>query len=43
MTSANAVHNQLVTPQMREQYKKEGYFVLERVLTGEQLELSPLG
>ena len=24
---------------MREQYEKEGYFVLERVLTDEQLEL----
>ena len=39
MTLTNAVHNQLVTPQMREQYEKEGYFVLERVLTDEQLEL----
>ncbi|MCM2577135.1 phytanoyl-CoA dioxygenase family protein [Streptomyces meridianus] len=29
----------LVTPEMREQYEKEGYFVLERVLTDEQLEL----
>ena len=39
MTLTKAVHNQLVTPQMREQYEQEGYFVLERVLTDEQLEL----
>jgi len=31
--------NELVTPSMREQYQNEGYFVLERVLTDEQLEL----
>ncbi|GIH14978.1 phytanoyl-CoA dioxygenase family protein [Rugosimonospora africana] len=29
----------LVTDEMREQYRDEGYFVLERVLTDEQLEL----
>ena len=32
MTLTDAVHHQLVTPQMREQYEQEGYFVLERVL-----------
>jgi ectoine hydroxylase-related dioxygenase (phytanoyl-CoA dioxygenase family) len=37
MNLTNAV--QIVTPQMREQYEMEGYFVLERALTDEQLEL----
>ena len=39
MTSTNDVRHHLVTPEMRAQYEKEGYFVLERVLTAEQLEL----
>ena len=39
MTSTDAVRDRLVTPEMREQYRNEGYFVLERVLTDEQLEL----
>lgn len=29
----------LVTARMRDQYQREGYFILERALTGEQLEL----
>ena len=40
MTVTDAVaRHQLVTPEMRSQYDREGYFVLERVLTTEQLEL----
>ena len=39
MTSTNDVRHHLVTPEMRAQYEREGYFVLERVLTAEQLEL----
>ena len=39
MTSTTDLGNQLVTPEMRAQYEQEGYFVLERVLTDEQLEL----
>lgn len=29
----------LVTDEMREQYEQEGYFLLEKVLTDEQLDL----
>jgi ectoine hydroxylase-related dioxygenase (phytanoyl-CoA dioxygenase family) len=36
MTSSTA---ELITPQLREQYEREGYFVLERALTEDQLEL----
>jgi ectoine hydroxylase-related dioxygenase (phytanoyl-CoA dioxygenase family) len=39
MTSTYAVRDELITPAMREQYETEGFFVLERVLTDEQLEL----
>jgi ectoine hydroxylase-related dioxygenase (phytanoyl-CoA dioxygenase family) len=39
MTSTGAPTTDLVTASMREQYEKEGYFVLERVLSDEQLEL----
>jgi ectoine hydroxylase-related dioxygenase (phytanoyl-CoA dioxygenase family) len=39
MTSTYAVRDGLITPAMREQYETEGFFVLERVLTDEQLEL----
>jgi ectoine hydroxylase-related dioxygenase (phytanoyl-CoA dioxygenase family) len=39
MTLTNDIRRQLVTPEMRAQYEQEGYFVLERVLTDEQLEL----
>ncbi len=39
MTLTNDVRHNLVTPEMRAQYEEEGYFVLERVLTAEQLEL----
>ena len=39
MATTETTRGSLVTPEMREQYEKEGYFVLERVLTDEQLEL----
>jgi ectoine hydroxylase-related dioxygenase (phytanoyl-CoA dioxygenase family) len=39
MTATDVVRDGLVTPEMREQYETEGYFVLENVLTQEQLEL----
>jgi ectoine hydroxylase-related dioxygenase (phytanoyl-CoA dioxygenase family) len=39
MTSTDATRTGLVTEEMREQYRNEGYFVLERALTDEQLEL----
>jgi len=39
MTSTDAVRTGLVTDEMREQYVDEGYFVLERALSEEQLEL----
>lgn len=39
MPSTDVVHGGLVTPELRAQYENEGYFVLERVLTDEQLEL----
>lgn len=39
MTASDVAHDTPVTDGMREQYEREGYFVLERVLTDEQLEL----
>ncbi|HWM38661.1 MAG TPA: hypothetical protein VNS49_16230, partial [Streptomyces sp.] len=39
MTSTDVVRDGLVTPELREQYENEGYFVLERALTDEQIEL----
>jgi ectoine hydroxylase-related dioxygenase (phytanoyl-CoA dioxygenase family) len=39
MTSTDATRTGLVTDEMREQYRNEGYFVLERALTDEQLDL----
>jgi hypothetical protein len=39
MTSSPETSTGLVTQEMREQYEKEGYFILERALTQEQLEL----
>ena len=39
MTTPPGLRNHLVTPEMRSQYEQEGYFVLERVLTDEQLDL----
>ncbi|MET9478185.1 phytanoyl-CoA dioxygenase family protein [Streptomyces sp. NPDC002922] len=39
MTATPTVRSGLVTPELREQYENEGYFVLESVLTDEQLEL----
>ncbi|WP_020576011.1 phytanoyl-CoA dioxygenase family protein [Actinopolymorpha alba] len=39
MTSTDEPTTGLVTAQLREQYHSEGYFVLERALTDEQLEL----
>jgi ectoine hydroxylase-related dioxygenase (phytanoyl-CoA dioxygenase family) len=39
MTSSPETGTGLVTQEMREQYEKEGYFILERALTEEQLDL----
>jgi len=39
MTTTETARAGLVTPQMRAQYVKEGYFVLESVLSEEELEL----
>ncbi|MGW0231886.1 phytanoyl-CoA dioxygenase family protein [Actinopolymorpha singaporensis] len=39
MTSTEESRTALVTPQMREQYENDGYFILERALSDEQLEL----
>src|SRR6476469_2041315 len=39
MTTTDDVRTSLVTPEMLEQYRTEGYFVLERALSDEQLEL----
>jgi ectoine hydroxylase-related dioxygenase (phytanoyl-CoA dioxygenase family) len=39
MTSTNPARHRLVTPQMRAQYENEGYFVLEGVLTDDELDL----
>lgn len=39
MTTTHDVRTSLVTPEMLEQYRTEGYFVLERALSDEQLEL----
>ncbi|GAA3829604.1 phytanoyl-CoA dioxygenase family protein [Streptomyces chiangmaiensis] len=39
MAATDAVRSDLVTPELRRQYRDEGYFVLERALTDEQLDL----
>lgn len=39
MTATEVAHSGPVTAQMREQYQTEGYFILERVLTDDQLAL----
>lgn len=43
MSSTEAISRQLVTDQMRQQYRDEGYFVVERALSPEQLELLRAG
>jgi ectoine hydroxylase-related dioxygenase (phytanoyl-CoA dioxygenase family) len=43
MPSTEAVGSQLVTEQMRQQYRDEGYFVVERALSPEQLEILRAG
>ena len=39
MTGSDAPHSDLVSPQMLDQYRAEGYFVLESVLSADELEL----
>lgn len=43
MSAANVAHRGLVSDQQRRQYRDEGYFVLEGVLSSEQLELLRAG